>query len=48
MRTSCGKKWWPGRSITCSDFGRLVVEVEDCGGRSKGEADGWVSDGDEG
>jgi hypothetical protein len=25
-----------------------VVEVEDCGGRSKGEADGWVSDGDEG
>jgi len=33
-------------SITCSDFGRIVVE--DCGGGSMGEVDGSLSDGDEG
>jgi hypothetical protein len=45
MRTVVASKW-SGRSVTCSDFGRLVVE--DCGGCSMGEGDGTVSDGDEG
>lgn len=40
------QEWWQVRSITCSDFGRVVVE--DCGGCSKGEAAGSLSDGDEG